>query len=233
MLRRHVYLAVLLCTVLCTTVALAQTTLETVKSRGKLVCGVNTGLAGFATVGPDGKWHGFDVDYCRALAAAIFNDAEKVEFRPVTAQARFTALQSKEIDVLSRNTTWTLSRDTSLGLNFSVILFYDGQGLMIPAKTQVKSAKNLDGATICVITGTTLERNIADYSRANNIKINTLLFDKSEEAFAAAEAGRCDGYTDDVSQLLAQKTTLKQPNDHVVLADVMSKEPLGPAVRPR
>ena len=231
MLRRHVCLAVLLCTFLCTTIALAQTTLETVKSRGKLVCGVNTGLAGFATVGPDGKWHGFDVDYCRALAAAIFNDAEKVEFRPLTAQVRFTALQSKEIDVLSRNTTWTLSRDTSLGLNFSVILFYDGQGIMVPAKTQVKSAKNLDGATICVQSGTTTELNLADYFRRLQIKFTPVVFETIDQTYAAYDSGRCDAVTSDVSQLLAQKTTLKQPNDHVVLADVMSKEPLGPAVR--
>jgi len=223
--------AVLLSILLLTTVALAQTTLETVKNRGKLVCGVNTGLAGFATVGPDGKWRGFDVDYCRALAAAIFNDADKVEFRPLTAQARFTALQSKEIDVLSRNTTWTLSRDTSLGLNFGVTLFYDGQGLMVPAKLQAKSAKDLDGATICVQTGTTTELNLADYFRRLNSKFTPVVFETIDQTYAAYDGGRCDAVTSDVSQLLAQKTTLKQPNDHVVLGDVMSKEPLGPAVR--
>src|SRR5262245_21770144 len=223
--------AVFVALVLLTTVAWAQTTLETVKNRGKLVCGVNTGLAGFATVGSDGKWHGFDVDYCRALAAAIFNDADKVEFRPLTAQARFTALQSKEIDVLSRNTTWTLSRDTSLGLNFSVTLFYDGQGLMLPAKLQAKSAKDLDGATICVQTGTTTELNLADYFRRLNIKFTPVVFETVDQTYAAYDSGRCDAVTSDVSQLLAQKTTLKQPNDHVVLGDVMSKEPLGPVVR--
>src|SRR2546422_9477406 len=228
---RPVCCAVLVSIVFLTTVALAQTTLEAVKNRGKLVCGVNTGLAGFATVGPDGKWRGFDVDYCRALAAAIFNDADKVEFRPLTAQARFTALQSKEIDVLSRNTTWTLSRDTSLGLNFSVILFYDGQGIMVPAKTQVKSAKNLDGATICVQSGTTTELNLADYFRRLQIKFTPVVFETIDQTYAAYDSGRCDAVTSDVSQLLAQKTTLKQPNDHVVLGDVMSKEPLGPAVR--
>lgn len=223
--------AVLVAILLLTTVAWAQTTLETVKNRGKLVCGVNTGLAGFATVGPDGKWRGFDVDYCRALAAAIFNDADKVEFRPLTAQARFTALQSKEIDVLSRNTTWTLSRDTSLGLNFSVTLFYDGQGLMVPAKLQAKSAKNLDGATICVQTGTTTELNLADYFRRLHLKFTPVVFETVDQTYAAYDSGRCDAVTSDVSQLLAQKTTLKQPNDHVVLGDVMSKEPLGPVVR--
>ena len=228
---RRVCCAVFLAILLLTTLALAQTTLETVKNRGKLVCGVNTGLAGFATVGPDGKWRGFDVDYCRALAAAIFNDADKVEFRPLTAQARFTALQSKEIDVLSRNTTWTLSRDTSLGLNFSVTLFYDGQGLMVPAKLQAKSAKDLNGATICVQTGTTTELNLADYFRRLGSKFTPVVFETVDQTYAAYDSGRCDAVTSDVSQLLAQKTTLKQPNDHVVLGDVMSKEPLGPAVR--
>jgi general L-amino acid transport system substrate-binding protein len=229
--RCYIGLAVLFCTCVCTTIALAQTTLETVKSRGKLVCGVNTGLAGFATVGPDGKWHGFDVDYCRALAAAIFNDGDKVEFRPLTTQARFTALQSKEIDVLSRNTTWTLSRDTSLGLNFSVTLFYDGQGLMVPTKLQITSAQNLDGATICVQAGTTTELNLADYFRRLQIKFTPVVFETIDQTYASYDSGRCDAVTSDVSQLLAQKTTLKQPNDHVVLGDVMSKEPLGPAVR--
>jgi general L-amino acid transport system substrate-binding protein len=231
MQRCHVCLAVLCFTLLGTTIALAQTTLETVKGRGKLVCGVNTGLAGFATVGPDGKWHGFDVDYCRALAAAIFNDADRVEFRPLTAQARFTALQAKEIDVLSRNTTWTLSRDTSLGLNFSVTLFYDGQGLMVSTKSQIKSAKNLDGATICVQSGTTTELNLADYFRRLKLKFTPVVFETIDQTYAAYDSGRCDAVTSDVSQLLAQKTTLKQPNDHSVLGDVMSKEPLGPAVR--
>lgn len=229
--RRLMGLAVLFCICFCTTIALAQTTLETVKGRGKLVCGVNTGLAGFATVGPDGKWHGFDVDYCRALAAAIFNDGDKVEFRPLTTQARFTALQSKEIDVLSRNTTWTLSRDTSLGLNFSVTLFYDGQGIMVPTKLQIKSAKNLDGATICVQAGTTTELNLADYFRRLQIKFTPVVFETIDQTYAAYDSGRCDAVTSDVSQLLAQKTTLKQPNEHVVLGEVMSKEPLGPAVR--
>jgi len=228
---RRVCCVIFLSTLCLTTLAWSQTTLETVKNRGKLVCGVNTGLAGFATVGPDGKWRGFDVDYCRALAAAIFNDADKVEFRPLTAQARFTALQSKEIDVLSRNTTWTLSRDTSLGLNFSVTLFYDGQGLMVPAKLQAKSAKDLDGATICVQTGTTTELNLADYFRRLNIKFTPVVFETVDQTYAAYDSGRCDAITSDVSQLLAQKTTLKQPNDHVILGDVMSKEPLGPAVR--
>ena len=228
---RRVGGAVLFSIVLLTTVAWAQTTLETVKNRGKLVCGVNTSLAGFATVGPNGKWRGFDVDYCRALAAAIFNDADKVEFRPLTAQARFTALQSKEIDVLSRNTTWTLSRDTSLGLNFNVTLFYDGQGLMVPAKLQAKSAKDLDGATICVQTGTTTELNLAEFFRVNKIKYEPVPIETNEEARTAYLAQRCDTYTTDASGLAATRATFDKPADHVILPEIISKEPLGPAVR--
>lgn len=238
-----IYLVVMWCALAAT--AAAQTTLGTVKTRGKLVCGVNTSLAGFATIGADGKWQGFDVDYCRALAAAIFNDAAKVEFRPLTAQARFTALQSGEIDVLSRNTTWTLSRDTSLGLNFGPTLFYDGQGIMVPTELQRKqgggnaqlvkqpqaSIKDLDGASICVQSGTTTELNLADFFRRHNTKFTPVVFETSDQTFAAYDSGRCDAITSDISQLLAQKTTLKQPHDHAVLPIVMSKEPLGPAVR--
>jgi general L-amino acid transport system substrate-binding protein len=209
----------------------AQTTVEKVKARGKLVCGVNTGLAGFATIGSDGSWRGFDVDYCRALAAALFDDASKVEFRPLTAQARFTALQSGEIDVLSRNTTWTLSRDTSLGLNFGPPLFYDGQGMMVPAKLGIKAIRALDGAAICVQTGTTTELNLADYFRRQNIKFTPIVFETPDQTFAAYDSGRCDAITSDISQLLAQKTTLKTPNDHIIFGEVMSKEPLSPAVR--
>jgi len=213
------------------TTADAQTTLEKVKARGKLVCGVNTGLAGFATIGPDGSWRGFDVDYCRALAAALFDDASKVEFRPLTAQARFTALQSGEIDVLSRNTTWTLSRDTSLGLHFGPTLFYDSQGMMVSAKLGVKAIRVLDGAAICVQTGTTTELNLADYFRRQKIKFTPVVFETPDQTFAAYDSGRCDAITSDISQLLAQKMTLKTPNDHIILGEVMSKEPLGPAVR--
>lgn len=213
-------------------VALAETTLEQVKARGKLICGVNTGLAGFATIASDGKWHGFDVDFCRALAAAIFNDANQVEYRPLTAQTRFTALQSGEIDVLSRNTTWTLSRDTSLGLNFGPTLFYDGQGIMVPTRMQgVTTIQALDGATICVQSGTTTELNLADAFRRHKAKFTPVVFDTSEQTFAAYDSGRCDAVTSDISQLLAQKTTLKKPADHTVLPIVMSKEPLGPVVR--
>lgn len=229
--RRSIGVAVWCCALLMTTVAVAQTTLDTVKSRGKLVCGVSTGLAGFASVSADGKWRGFDVDYCRAVAAAIFNDAEKVEYRPLTTQARFTALQSKEIDILSRNTTWTLSRDTSLGLNFHVVLFYDGQGLMVPVKSQIKAVKDLNGANICVQSGTTTELNLADYFRRLNLKFTPVVFETIDQTYGAYDSGRCDAITSDISQLVAQKTTLKQPAEHVILGDVMSKEPLGPVVR--
>jgi general L-amino acid transport system substrate-binding protein len=227
---RLLVLAVFL-TVVYAIAASAQTTLEAVKARGKLVCGVNTGLSGFSIIGPDGKWQGFDVDYCRALAAAIFNDPDKVEFRPLTAQARFTALQSGEIDVLSRNTTWTLSRDTSLGLNFGPTTFYDGQGMMVPAKLGVKTIRGLDGAAVCVQTGTTTELNLADYFRRLKIKFTPVVFETTDQTFAAYDSGRCDAVTSDISQLLAQKTTLKEPNTHIVLGETMSKEPLGPAVR--
>jgi general L-amino acid transport system substrate-binding protein len=229
----------------CTTTVLAQTTLEKVNTRGKLVCGVNTGLVGFAARGSDGTWRGFDVDYCRALAAAIFGDASKVEFRPLSAQDRFTALQSGEIDVLSRNTTWTLSRDTSLGLDFGPTLFYDGQGLMMPVELQWKLGKagprltlgpqltvhDLNGASVCVQAGTTTELNLADFSRRHNVTLSPVVFETPEQAFAAYDSGRCKIITSDISQLLAYKTKLTRPNDHAILNVVMSKEPLGPVVR--
>lgn len=228
-----------------TTTVCAQTTLEKVNTRGKLVCGVNTGLTGFASRGPDGMWRGFDVDYCRALAAAIFNDASKVEFRPLSAQDRFTALQSGEIDVLSRNTTWTLSRDTSLGLDFGPTLFYDGQGMMMPVELQWKLGKagprltlgpqltvhDLNGVSVCVQAGTTTELNLADFSRRHNVTFTPVLLETPEQAFAAYDSGRCKIITSDISQLLAHKTALTRPHDHAILNVVMSKEPLGPVVR--
>lgn len=244
MLWQRVYTVVMVVCLL-STAAFAQSTLQKVKARGKLICGVNTGLAGFSTIGTDGKWRGFDVDYCRALAAAIFNDASKVEYRPLSAQVRFTALQAGEIDVLSRNTTWTLTRDVALGLNFGPTLFYDGQGIMVPAELQFKlggagarlvqkpqkTIKDLDGAAICVQSGTTTELNLADFFRRHQTKFTPVVFETSDQAFSAYDSGRCDAITSDISQLLAQKTTLKKPEDHMVLPVVMSKEPLGPAVR--
>ena len=210
----------------------AQSTLDAVRSKGHLQCGVNTGLAGFAQPDSSGQWRGIDVDLCRAVTAAVFGDADKVRYTPLTAQQRFTALQSGEVDILSRNTTWTLSRDTSLGLNFVGVNYYDGQGFMVPKKRKVKSARQLSGATICVQPGTTTELNLADYFRANKMKFKPVVIEKMEEVLNAYFAGRCDVYTTDVSGLIAGRAA-RAPNadDHVILPEVISKEPLGPAVR--
>ncbi|MEO1205578.1 MAG: amino acid ABC transporter substrate-binding protein [Pseudomonadota bacterium] len=210
--------------------ALAQTKLETVKTRGILQCGVNTGLAGFSTADDKGNWKGLDVDLCRAVAAAIFDDDTKVKYVPLTAKERFTALQSGEIDVLSRNTTWTMSRDTS-GLEFTGINYYDGQGFMVKKELGVKSVKELGGASVCVQTGTTTELNLADYFRANNLEYKPVVFEKLPATLAAYNANRCDAFTTDVSQLYAIRLTLGDPDNHIVLPEVVSKEPLGPAVQ--
>jgi general L-amino acid transport system substrate-binding protein len=211
--------------------AAAANTFDAVKSRGQLVCGVNTGLAGFAQPDSQGVWRGFDIDYCRAVAIAIFNDASKVRYVPTTAQNRFTALQSGEVDVMARNTTWTLSRDTSLGLDFSAANFYDGQGFMVKRSANVKSAKELDGATICVQPGTTTEQNLTDWARASNIRFTPVVIERLEELVGAYASGRCDAYTTDVSGLASTRSAQPQPNDHVILPEVISKEPLAPAVR--
>jgi general L-amino acid transport system substrate-binding protein len=178
--------------------AQAQSTLDSVKSRGAVQCGVNTSLAGFSQPDSKGVWKGLDVDLCRAVAAAVFGDPGKVRYTPLTAQQRFTALQSGEIDVLSRNTTWTVSRDTSLGLNFAGVSYYDGQGFMVPKKLGVTSAKQLNGATVCVQPGTTTELNLADYFRASNMKFKPVVIEKLEEVTNAYFSGRCDVYTTDV-----------------------------------
>jgi general L-amino acid transport system substrate-binding protein len=212
------------------TSASAQT-LKAVKDRGSLNCGVSQGLPGFSSPDDKGTWTGLDVDLCRAIAAALFNDASKVKYVPLTANARFTALQSGEIDVLSRNTTWTSSRDTSLGLNFAAVNYYDGQGFMVQKKLQVNSALELNGASICTQAGTTTEANAADYFRANNMKHELVKFETADEAIKAYDSGRCDAFTSDVSQLYALRLKLSSVNDHVVLPEVISKEPLGPAVR--
>ena len=209
----------------------AANTFDSVKSRGQLVCGVNTGLAGFAQPDSQGVWRGFDAEYCRAIAAAIFGDASKVRFVPTTAQVRFTALQSGEVDVLSRNTTWTLSRDTSLGLDFAATNFYDGQGFMVKASLGVKSAKELEGATICVQPGTTTEQNLSDWSRANKIKFTPVVIERLEEIVSAYIASRCDAYTTDVSGLAATRSAQPKPDDHLILPEVISKEPLALGVR--
>lgn len=212
--------------------AMAGKDLDAVKQRGTLVCGVNTGLAGFSAADSQGKWSGLDVDYCRALAAAVLGDANKVRFSPLNAQQRFTALQSGEIDVLSRNTTWTLTRDASLGLHFVGVTFYDGQGFMVPKSLKVKSAKQLKGATVCVQSGTTTELNLTDYSRANNLALKPVVFEKQEAATGAYFSGRCQVYTTDASGLASTRSKEAQkPDDHVVLPELISKEPLGPAVR--
>ena len=210
----------------------AQTrTLELVKGRGLLHCGVNTGLAGFSAPDDKGNWAGLDADYCRAVAAAVLKDPAKVKFVPLTAKERFTALQSGEIDLLSRNTTWTMSRDTSQGLHFVGINFFDRQGFMVKAALGVKSAKELSGASICVQTGTTTELNLADFFRTNKLDYKPVVFEKNDEAVAAYNSGRCDAYTTDASGLYSERLKLGKTEDHVVLPDTISKEPLGPLVR--
>ncbi|MGJ4881372.1 MULTISPECIES: amino acid ABC transporter substrate-binding protein [unclassified Bradyrhizobium] len=206
-------------------------TLKTVKDRGMLACGVSQGLPGFSAPDDKGNWTGLDVDVCRAIAAAIFNDPTKVKFVPLSAKDRFTALQSGEIDVLSRNTTWTLSRDTSLGANFAGVTYYDGQGFMVKKALKVNSALELNSASICVQTGTTTEQNLADYFKANKMKYEVIAFAGQDETIKAYESGRCDVFTTDVSGLYAERLKLANPADHVVLPEVISKEPLGPMVR--
>jgi general L-amino acid transport system substrate-binding protein len=212
--------------------AQAQSTLDTVKARGFVQCGVNTGVAGFSQPDSKGVWRGIDVDLCRAVAAAALGDANKTRFTPLTAQQRFTALQSGEVDILARNTTWTLGRDTSLGLNFVGVNYYDGQGFMVPKKLNVKSAKQLNGATICLQPGTTNELNVADWFRANKMTFKPVVIEKLEEVLNAYFSGRCDVYTTDHSGLIALRATrATRPDDHVILPEIISKEPLGPAVR--
>jgi len=206
-------------------------TLKTVKDRGVLSCGVSQGLPGFSAPDDKGNWTGLDVDVCRAIAAAIFDDPTKVKFAPLSAKDRFTALQSGEIDVLSRNTTWTSSRDTSLGLNFTGVTYYDGQGFLVRKALKVNSALELNGASVCVQTGTTNEQNLADYFKANSMRYEVIAFASADETVKAYEAGRCDAFTSDVSQLYSERLKLANPNDHAVLPEVISKEPLGPAVR--
>ncbi len=209
----------------------AGSTLDAIRARGTLICGVTTGLAGFAQPDSQGIWRGFDVDYCRAAAIALFNDPDKVRFVPTTAQNRFTALQSGEVDMLARNTTWTLSRDTSLGFDFTGINFYDGQGFMVKASLGVRSARELEGATICVQPGTTTEQNLTDWSRANRITFRPVVIERQEEVVGAYLSGRCDAYTTDVSGLAATRAVQPRPAEHVILPEVISKEPLSPLVR--
>ena len=212
--------------------AQAGKTVDAIKARGQLICGVNTGLAGFSAADSQGNWSGLDVDVCKAIAAAMLGDASKVKYVPLNAQQRFTALQSGEIDILSRNTTWTLTRDASLGMHFTGVTYYDGQGFMVPAKGKIKSAKQLKGATVCVQSGTTTEKNLTDFSRANNLNIKPVVFEKQEASTSAYFSGRCQAFTTDASGLASiRNKEAKNPADHLVLPELISKEPLGPSVR--
>jgi general L-amino acid transport system substrate-binding protein len=205
-------------------------TLDDVRAKGFVQCGVSQGLPGFSNPDEQGNWTGIDVDVCRAVAAAIFGDSEAVKYSPLSAKERFTALQSGEIDVLSRNTTWTLVRDTALGLNFAGVNYYDGQGFMVRKDLGVTSATELDGASVCIQTGTTTELNLSDYFRANNMSFEPVVFEKADEVVAAYDSGRCDVYTTDQSGLAAQRIKLSDPDAHVILPEIISKEPLGPVV---
>ncbi|MBW8830015.1 MAG: amino acid ABC transporter substrate-binding protein [Burkholderiales bacterium] len=210
----------------------AGKTLDTIKQRGNINCGVSTGVAGFSAPDSQGQWSGLDADTCRALAAAVLGDAKKVNFVPLNAQQRFAALQSGEVDLLARNTTWTLTRDASLGFHFTTVTYYDGQGFLVPKKLKVTSAKQLKNAEICVQSGTTNEKNLADYFRAQNVKIKPVVFEGFEASFKAFFAGRCQAYTTDVSGLAGLRNKeAKNPDDYMILPDLISKEPLGPLVR--
>ncbi|MCJ8143207.1 amino acid ABC transporter substrate-binding protein [Ancylobacter sp. A5.8] len=206
-------------------------TLDQVKSKGFIQCGVSQGLPGFSNPNDKGEWTGLDVDFCRAVAAAVLGDASKVKFTPLSAKDRFTALQSGDIDILSRNTTWTISRDTSLGLNFTGVTYYDGQGFLIRKDKNVNSALELSGASVCTQTGTTTEQNVADFFRANKMEYEVIAFATADETIKAYDSGRCDVYTTDRSGLAAERLKLTNPDDHIVLSEIISKEPLGPVVR--
>jgi general L-amino acid transport system substrate-binding protein len=211
--------------------AASAQTLKAIKDRGLVSCGVTQGLAGFSLPDDKGNWTGLDVDICRAVAAAVFNDPSKVKFVPLSAKDRFTALQSGEVDLLSRTTTWTLSRDTSLGANFTGVTYYDGQGFMVKKSLKVNSALELNSASVCVATGTTTELNLADYFKGNNMKYEVIAFATADDTIKAYESGRCDVFTTDQSGLYAERLKLANPADHVVLPEIISKEPLGPMVR--
>jgi general L-amino acid transport system substrate-binding protein len=211
--------------------AMAGETLDAVKARGHLVVGVNGGLFGFGMPDEKGVWKGLDVDTGRAIAAAIFGDAEKIKYVTLTTQTRFTAVQSKEVDVLCRNATWTLTRDTDLGLNFVQPNYYDGQGFLVPKKLGVKSGKELSGASLCVLPGTTTEQNAADYFRANNLTMKPVVIEQNLELNKAFFAGRCDVLTSDASQLAGIRAVAPNPDDYIILPDIISKEPLAPVVR--
>jgi general L-amino acid transport system substrate-binding protein len=210
---------------------LADSALDRIRERGFLQCGVNTGLPGFSNADEKGHWTGLDVDVCRAVAAAVLGEADKVQFTPLTAKERLTAVQSGEVDLLSRNTTWTLTRDTSLGLNFTGITYYDGQGFMVSKALGVNGARELDGAAVCILAGTTTELNLADYFRTHGMRYEPVVFDTADQTARGFEAGRCDVLTSDQSQLYGLRIKLAEPDKALILPEVISKEPLGPAVR--
>ena len=210
----------------------AGKTLDAIKARGQLVCGVNPSLPGFSAADSQGNWSGLDVDVCKAIAATVLSDASKIKWTPLNASQRFAVLQSGEIDVLSRNTTWTLTRDASLGLHFTGVTYYDGQGFMVPKKSKITSAKNLKGATVCVQSGTTTEKNLNDFSKSMKLNIKPVVFDTQEATNKAYFAGRCQAYTTDASGLASVRNKeATNPDDHVILPELISKEPLGPMVR--
>ena len=214
------------------TPAHAGKTIDAIKARGQVICGVNPSLPGFAAADSQGNWTGFDVDICKAVSATLLSDATKVKWTPLNASQRFAALQAGEIDVLSRNTTWTLTRDASLGLNFTGVTYYDGQGFMVTKKSKITSAKQLKGATVCVQSGTTTEKNLADYSKSMNLNMKPVVFETQEATNKAYFTGRCQVYTTDASGLASVRNKeATNPADHVILPDLISKEPLGPSVR--
>ncbi len=223
--------ALVLSLLVCGAVAAQSATLDQVRARGHLVCGVNTGLAGFSAPDDRGRWTGIDIDFCRAVAAAIFKDGNRVRFVPLNAKERFTALQSGEVDVLSRNTTWTMSRDTSLGLNFTGVIYYDGQAFMARRALGLKSAAELAGSSICVQSGTTNELNLSDFFATRGLSYRPVVFERLVEVLGAYISGRCDAFTTDSSQLISERTRLPDPDTHEMLPDLISKEPLGPVVR--
>lgn len=214
-----------------TATAASADTLADVKAKGYVQCGVTGGVSGFSAPDANNNWSGLEVDYCRALSAAIFNDPDKVRYTPLTSTERFAALSSGEIDVLSRTTTWTMSRDTQLGINFAGVMFYDGQGFMVRKASGIKSALELSGAAICIESGTTTELNAADYFATNKMEYNPIVFVNQDEVVKAYEDGRCDVYTTDSSALASERTKLAHPADHIILPEIISKEPLGPSVR--
>ncbi len=209
----------------------ASSTLDTVKARGQLICGVNTAAPGFSSVDSKGNWTGLDVDVCRAVAAATLGDAKKVKFVPLSSPQRFSALQAGEIDMLARNTSWTMTRDTTTGALFTAVSYYDGQGFLVPKRLNVKSAKQLNGATICVQSGTSSEKSLADFFNTNKMKFKTVVFDTTEATQAAFFSGRCQAYTTDMSDLAGARINSPKPADYEILPEVISKEPLAPAVR--